>query len=584
MSVAKAVIGGGLAAAVYFYAPSELDTDAVVRTIKPFCYGMALFCGGIAAIAAVGTLVLGSMYGSLIEGNTFKIDEYVHQQPSMAQRAQVVLLNRLNVGSHVANKSASIALEDAESPFVPSLRVTSKAGSRAGATGFKAPAEAIVVGTIRMGFGHHRIAYAATSWALGAGRPTYFHDLLNVDSPEAQLIIDMDKLYSKGSRMATELGGPVEKLWGMITKNGDENSLRVFYQMAEHLRPLMQAIPRSTPIIATHCFVGMLAVSLGFKHVINLVIDNYAQWFIVVPGAYNLVQGPSNYHNLLRMGVPADRLVLAGHWIPKDLVDNIEFDCELRRLEAADVLLSSTHLSPYLPISPHISPHLVPRKRKTCSCLPTSARGDTDSAVFRRIPLYSLYVFVARVFTRCSENTAQHRIPAPMLAYSPRRLRKQRARARQPRRILIPVGGAGAQKTFVSQFIQALGSHVAEGKVQLMLNAGDHEHMRVAFAEALAAIGVSDYSVVDSMEGVHEYAERLRSGVEPTHAVTLFAFKQYFPAVATTDVLSRVADVLACKPSELAFYPVPKLMIRRVGDHEAASAPPLLNQIKFALH
>ena len=34
----------------------------------------------------------------------------------------------------------------------------------------------------------------------------------------------------------------------------------------------------------------------------------------------------------------------------------------------------------------------------------------------------------------------------------------------------------------------------------------------------------------------------------------------------------RVADVLACKPSELAFYPVPKLMIRRVGDHEAYSA------------
>lgn len=33
-----------------------------------------------------------------------------------------------------------------------------------------------------------------------------------------------------------------------------------------------------------------------------------------------------------------------------------------------------------------------------------------------------------------------------------------------------------------------------------------------------------------------------------------------------------VADILCCKPSELAFYPVPKLMIRRVGDHEAHSA------------
>lgn len=33
-----------------------------------------------------------------------------------------------------------------------------------------------------------------------------------------------------------------------------------------------------------------------------------------------------------------------------------------------------------------------------------------------------------------------------------------------------------------------------------------------------------------------------------------------------------MADILCCKPSELAFYPIPKLMIRRVGDHEAHSA------------
>ena len=30
----------------------------------------------------------------------------------------------------------------------------------------------------------------------------------------------------------------------------------------------------------------------------------------------------------------------------------------------------------------------------------------------------------------------------------------------------------------------------------------------------------------------------------------------------------EVADVLVTKPSELAFYPVPKLFIRRVGGHE----------------
>ncbi|MBQ1615735.1 MAG: hypothetical protein II086_00615, partial [Ruminococcus sp.] len=34
----------------------------------------------------------------------------------------------------------------------------------------------------------------------------------------------------------------------------------------------------------------------------------------------------------------------------------------------------------------------------------------------------------------------------------------------------------------------------------------------------------------------------------------------------------RVSDVLITKPSELSFYPIPKLMIPRVGGHEAWGA------------
>jgi hypothetical protein len=33
----------------------------------------------------------------------------------------------------------------------------------------------------------------------------------------------------------------------------------------------------------------------------------------------------------------------------------------------------------------------------------------------------------------------------------------------------------------------------------------------------------------------------------------LFAFDKYFTAVAATDIFCNVSDVLACKPSELAF-------------------------------
>ncbi|MDE6740659.1 MAG: hypothetical protein K2K07_16375, partial [Lachnospiraceae bacterium] len=41
-----------------------------------------------------------------------------------------------------------------------------------------------------------------------------------------------------------------------------------------------------------------------------------------------------------------------------------------------------------------------------------------------------------------------------------------------------------------------------------------------------------------------------------------------FEAVYCTNLLMRSCDVLVTKPSELAFYPVPKLFIKRVGGHE----------------
>ena len=44
------------------------------------------------------------------------------------------------------------------------------------------PSLPIVVCTIRMGFGHHRLAYSVSSWAMSTGRPTIFHDLLSIDS------------------------------------------------------------------------------------------------------------------------------------------------------------------------------------------------------------------------------------------------------------------------------------------------------------------------------------------------------------------------------------------------------------------
>lgn len=60
-------------------------------------------------------------------------------------------------------------------------------------------------------------------------------------------------------------------------------------------------------------------------------------------------------------------------------------------------------------------------------------------------------------------------------------------------------------------------------------------------------------------------AEALTGEVSGIHA---FWHENIFEAVYATNLLMRSADVLVTKPSELAFYPVPKLFIRRIGGHE----------------
>ena len=438
------------------------------------------------------------------------VDAFVDKEKNPPKYMKIAFMQKLSVGDRSPDNGV-VKLASAESQHVPGLQVTERAELRDGSNLRPSPnaknvivdpeqPDPLVIGTIRMGFGHHRIAYAACSWAMyvdedatdksavSKDRTTYFHDLLNIDSEEADLIKSTDAVYSKMSRITSNLGGMIEKAWGSLMLSGDADALRISGLTAIHLRPLFKDLPLDTPIIATHCYVALAAVSAGFKNVINLVIDNHAQWFVVVPGCLNLVQGPVNYQNFLKMGVDSRNMQLAGHWIPRDLVLNIPEDCK-RRIERA-----------------------------------RAGFDGTDSSF-------------------------------------------------KPRRILIPVGGAGAQRKFIVQFVRSLEPLIIANKVQLFLNAGDHKHMKAAFKEVLSEIGLDgQYDTVDSTQGVRDFRDNLLKGKEPTTQVTLFSFDDYFPAVATTDILSRVSDILACKPSELAFYPVPKLMIRRVGDHEQYSA------------
>ena len=107
---------------------------------------------------------------------------------------KVVLAYKLQIGNRPAS-SDPIPIEYTMSPHVPNLYVTRRLGSETSSnttmtksmnelltectTSKQTP---IIIATIRMGFGHHRLAYSTASWALQTGHPTIFHDLLNIKS------------------------------------------------------------------------------------------------------------------------------------------------------------------------------------------------------------------------------------------------------------------------------------------------------------------------------------------------------------------------------------------------------------------
>lgn len=218
------------------------------------------------------------------------IDEHVGApERNPVSALKVVFATKAQLGSRKVS-SETIPLEKFASPFIPGLNVirregqttpenvkeVQKLGDFLKGTGGKKP---VVVMTIRMGFGHHRLAYSTVSWALGMGHPTVFHDMLNIDSDQAELLVSTDDLYSKLSRLATELGGTAEKILGNLLLQGDADALRVAALTATHLQPLVLAYPRDTPIITTHQIAALCAVAAGFTNVVNLVGKFRPMWF-----------------------------------------------------------------------------------------------------------------------------------------------------------------------------------------------------------------------------------------------------------------------------------------------------------------
>lgn len=376
----------------------------------------------------------------------------------------------------------------------------------------------IIVGNIRMGFGHYRISMAIASAANALGYVPYWMDLNSYDNTTCTKVIRaQNDLYSLGSRLSQKSRLFNRLVWEPMNYEGFRKlSYNASDQKnAELMAPVYKNIPKNIPVIATHVWPAQAAVHAGMKNVVNAIPDNWPMALHLSEGSIHTVQTHYAYQgyrilngmdgNKVLNEMPADSLVYTGHYIDHELVANIEADCNAR----------------------------IARKQNG-----------------------------------------------------------------KPMRFLLTIGGAGAQKEIFAHIIKYLIPYIKKNKAVLYVNVGDYKNVwdelikdipqmrelatehfdnwkdTKAFAtKALSASQINNSDVVtdnnrdDNSKNItaDNSSEDTSDNITGIHG---FYHKNIFEAVYCTNLLMRSADVLVTKPSELAFYPVPKLFIKRVGGHE----------------
>lgn len=144
--------------------------------------------------------------------------------------------------------------------------------------------------------------------------------------------------------------------------------------------------------------------------------------------------------------------------------------------------------------------------------------------------------------------------------------RAARKKGGQPMRFLLTIGGAGAQKEIFAAIIKKLLPAIKAGKAALYVNVGDYKNVWEQLVTEIPQLGHIAHEHFDDWDETKRFAAQALEGeVRGIHG---FYHSNIFEAVYCTNLLLRSCDVLVTKPSELAFYPVPKLFIKRVGGHE----------------
>ena len=350
------------------------------------------------------------------------------------------------------------------------------------------PERPLIVGNIRMGFGHYCISLAIASCAQALGFQPVWMDLASFDATGSKMIRSQNDLYSLGSRISQKSRLFNHFVWEPMNSEGfrkitynaaDQNN-------AELLVPLFHDIPKDVPFVATHVWPSQGAVHAGLTRVVNAIPDNWPMGLHLSEGAIHVVQTPFAYLGYKKLNgmakealkpMPDDALFQVGHYVDHELVSNADHDCSQRN---------------------------------------------------------------------------------------------RRLLAGKPVRFLMTVGGAGAGADLYLAMTRHLLQYVRKGQAVLMINFGDNLNMWEVFKRQIPEIETICQPFFDEYNRLHTWADTLDEDMDP--GVYAICDQDIFEAVYSTNLLMRKCDVLITKPSELSFYPVPKLMMRHIGGHEVYGA------------
>lgn len=135
----------------------------------------------------------------------------------------------------------------------------------------------ILVGNIRMGFGHYRISMAIASAAKSMGYTPYWMDLNSYPRTTCTKVIGaQNDLYSLGSRLSGKSKLFNKLVWEPMNYEGFRKlSYNASDQKnAELMAPVYRNVPKEIPVVATHVWPAQAAIHAGMKYVVNAIPDN----------------------------------------------------------------------------------------------------------------------------------------------------------------------------------------------------------------------------------------------------------------------------------------------------------------------